>query len=132
MKVLAKTDKEYKPNGENDRFTRLMFGKSKQSGLIDENEDHSQGKSEQKYNSKFVKESYGSDDWFLGNRRKNPEKKSTTNLNQIENALKQVDLELLMETMHMFMTTFNQYKPIIKEISPFFNRFLKKFKSNTD
>jgi hypothetical protein len=132
VKVLAENDKDYKPNGENDRFTRLMFGKSKQSGLIDENEDHLQGKSEQQHNSKFVKESYGSDDWLLGNRRKNAEKKSTTNLNQIENTLKQVDLELLMETIHMFMTTANQYKPIIKEISPFFNRFLKKFKSNTD
>ncbi|MEC1520741.1 hypothetical protein P9D43_01680 [Neobacillus niacini] len=127
---MAENDKDYKPKGENDRFTRLMFGNSKQSD-IDESDDH-QVHSEQKNNSKFVRESSGLDDWFLGNRRKALEKKSTKHLNTIENTLKNVDLELLMETMHMFVTTSNQYKPIIKEVSPYFNSFLKKFKSNKD
>ncbi|WP_419955086.1 hypothetical protein ACN6MT_05815 [Neobacillus niacini] len=126
---MAEHDKDYKPKGESDRFTRLMFGNSKQSNINDESDDE-QVKSEQKYNSNFGRESNGHDDWFWGNRRKASEKKS--NLNPIENTLKNVDLEKLMETMHMFVTTSNQYKPIIKEVSPFFNRFLKKFKSNKD
>lgn len=128
---MAENEKDYKPKGENDTFTRLMFGNSKQSDIMDESADH-QVKSEQKYNSNFGRKSNGHDDWFWGNRRKAPEKKSTKHLNLIENTLKNVDLEMLMETMHMFVTTSNQYKPIMKEISPFFNRFLKKFKSNKD
>jgi hypothetical protein len=132
VKLLAENDKDYKPNGENDRFTRLMFGNRNRNSHFDDTEDDSQFKSEQKYNSHFVRESNDFDDWFLGNRRKVSAKKSTTNLNPIENTLKNVDIELLMETMHMFVTTSNQYKPIIKEISPLFNRFLKKFKSKKD
>ncbi|SDM62580.1 hypothetical protein [Bacillus sp. OK048] len=129
---MAENVKDHKPNGENDRFTRLMFRNSKQGDLLDENDDHSQVRSEQKNNSNFVRKSYGFDDWLLGNRRKVPEKKSHTTVNQIENTLQKVDLELLMETIDMFATTSKQFKPIIKEISPFFNRFFKKLKSNAD
>jgi hypothetical protein len=37
-----------------------------------------------------------------------------------------------METIDMFVPTSEQFKPLFKEITPFINRFSKKFKSNKD
>lgn len=128
--LLEENDKKTEQKGELDRFSKLMFRRSRQSDFFDKEEDESQDKPEQKYSFHFNNKTNGFDDWFLGKRRKAPEKKTDSKLNQIEETLKNVDFELLMETVDMFMTTAKQYKPLIKEISPFFNRFVKKFKSN--
>lgn len=129
---MAENDKNHKPNVEMDRFTKLMFRRSKQRDIFDKNEDDSQDMPEQKYNYNFDSKTYGFDDWFLGKRRRAPEKKTHSTLNQIEDTLKKVDFELLMETIDLFVTTSKQYKPLIKEISPFINHFFKKFKFNKE
>lgn len=130
--LLEENDKKPEHKGELDRFSKLMFRRSRQSEFFEKEEDESQDKPEQKYSLHFNNKTNGFDDWFLGNRKRTYEKKTYSKLNQIEETLKNVDFELLMETVDMFITTAKQYKPLINEIRPFFNRFLKNFKSNAD
>jgi type VI protein secretion system component VasA len=127
---VAENDKDHKSNREKDRFTKLMFRGSKQSDNFEKNEDESQDRQEQNYRTNFERKTSGFDDWFLGKRKSAPEKKTQSTLIKIEDTLKNVDLELLLETIDMFVTTSKQYKPLIKEFSPFISRFIKKFKSN--
>ena len=85
---------------------------------------------EQNEQSSFDNRSNRTDDWFFGSRRKEPTQSAPTIQNQIENYINNVDIELLMETYDTLVTTSKQLKPLMKEITPFFHRFSKKFKSN--
>jgi hypothetical protein len=84
----------------------------------------------QKEQSSFDSRTNRKDDLFFGFWRIEPATSTHTTQNQIDNLLKNVDLELLMETIDMFVTTSKQFKPLFKEIPPFMHRFSKKFKSN--
>jgi hypothetical protein len=127
---LAENDNKQKPNGEIDHFSRFLFGNSKHKETFKEGENNSKELPEQKEQSSFNSRSTRNNDWFFGVRRKKPTPGPQTIQNQIENILNNMDFELLMETIDMFVTTTKPLKPLIKEITPFFHRFSKKFKSN--
>ena len=78
----------------------------------------------------FDNRSNRTDEWFFGSRRKEPTSSAQTPQDQIENFINNLDFELLMETYDMLVDTSKQLKPLMKEITPFFHRFSKKFKSN--
>ena len=101
-----------KPSRGMDQFSRFLLGNREMP--------------EQKEES-FESRSNRPDDWIFGNRRK----ESLTH-NPNGNPLNTVDLMLLMETIDMFVATTNQFKPLFKEVTPFFSRFIKKFKPNRD
>jgi hypothetical protein len=61
---------------------------------------------------------------LLGFKRKGPVTKTQSTQNLVENILNDVDVELIMETIHMFVTTIKQLKPLPKEITPFMNQFI--------
>ena len=119
-----------KPNGEIDPFSRFMFGNRKQRETYKESENNSQELPEQNEQSSFDNKSNRTDDWVFGSRRKEPTQSAPTIQNQIEDYINNVDIELLMETFDTIVTTSKQLKPLMKEITPFFHRFSKKFKSN--
>ena len=119
-----------KPNGEIDPFSRFIFGNRKQRETYTESENNSQELPEQNEQSSFDNRSNRTDDWFFGSRRKEPTQSAPTIQNQIEDYINNVDIELLMETYDTLVTTSKQLKPLMKEITPFFHRFSKKFKSN--
>ena len=103
---------------------------SKQRETYKESENNSQEFLEQNEHSSFDNRSNRTDDWFFGSRRKEPTQSAPTIQNQIEDYINNVDIELLMETFDTIVTTSKQLKPLMKEITPFFHRFSKKFKSN--
>jgi len=78
----------------------------------------------------FGNRSNRTDEWLFGSRRKEPTSSAQTPQDQIENFINNLDFELLMETYDMLVDTTKQLKPLMKEITPFFHRFSKKFKSN--
>ena len=119
-----------KPNEEIDPFSRFIFGNHKQRETYTESENDSQELPEQNEQSSFDNRSNRTDDWFFGSRRKEPTQSAPTIQNQIEDYINNVDIELLMETFDTIVTTSKQFKPLMKEITPFFHRFSKKFKSN--
>lgn len=116
------------PNEEIDRFSRLMFGKRKHQESYKEGKNNSQELPEQKERSSFDNRTNRMDDWFFGFRRNEPTTSTHTTQYQIENLPNNV--ELLMETIDMFITTSKQLKPLFKEFTPFLHRFIKKFQSN--
>src|SRR4051812_18888502 len=107
-----------------------MFGNSKHRETYKESENNSQEFPEQNEHSSFDSKSNRTDDWFFGSRRKEPTQSAPTIQNQIEDYINNVDIELLMETFDTIVTTSKQLKPLMKEITPFFHQFSKKFKSN--
>jgi hypothetical protein len=110
--------KKQEPNGEIDRFSRFMFGNSKHREIYKEGgENNSQELTEQTKHSSF--DSRLKDDWFFGIRRKEPATSTHTAQKLIEDLLNNVDFELLMETIDMFVTSSKQFKPLFKEITPF-------------
>jgi hypothetical protein len=119
-----------KPNGEIDPFSRFIFGNRKQRETYTESENDSQELPEQNEQSSFDNRSNRTDDWFFGSRRKEPTSSAQTLQNQIENYMNNLDYMLLMEIYGTLVDTSKQLKPLIKEITPFFHRFSKKFKSN--
>ena len=123
-------DKKQKTNGEIDPFSRFIFGNRKKRETYTESENNSQELPEQNEQSSFDNRSNRTDDWFFGSRRKEPTQSAPTIKNQIEDYINNVDIELLMETIDTIVTTSKQLKPLMKEITPFFHRFSKKFKSN--
>ena len=131
---LVENDNKQKqePNDEIDRFSRFMFGNSKHRETYKKGENNSQEMPEQKRQSSVDSIRNRTDDWFFGFTRKEPATSTHTNQNQIEDLLNNVDSELLMETIDMFFTTYKQYKPLFKEITPLMHQFIKKFKSNKD
>jgi hypothetical protein len=119
-----------KPNGEIDPFSQSIFGNRKQRETYTESEKDSQEFPKKNEHSSFVSRSNRTDDWFFGSRRKEPTQSVPTTQNQIENFINNVDIGLLMETYGMLIDTSKQLKPLMKEITPFFHEFSKKFKSN--
>jgi hypothetical protein len=123
-------EQKQKQNGETDHFSRFFFGNNKHRETYKNGENNSQEIPEQKKRMSYESISNRNNDWFFGVRRKQYTPSPQTIQDQIENILKNVDLELLMETVDMFVTTTKQLKPLIKEITPIFHRFSKKSKSN--
>ena len=123
-------DNKQKTNGEIDPFSRFIFGNRKQRETYKESENNSQELPEQNEQSSFGNRLNRTDDWFFGSRRKEPTSSAQTPQDQIENFINNLDFELLMETYDMLVDTSKQLKPLMKEITPFFHRFSKKFKSN--
>jgi hypothetical protein len=119
-----------KPNGEIDPFSQFIFGNRKQRETYTESEKNPQEFLKKNEHSSFNSRSNRTDDWFFGSRRKEPTQSVPTTQNQIENFINNVDIELLMETYGMLIDTSKQLKPLTKEITPFFHRFSKNFKSN--
>ena len=126
---MAENDKQHnqKPNGEIDRFSQFFFGKSSHRESDKKAENDSQVLSEQKEQTSYDDRYNRHNDWFFGVKRKEDAPSPQTDQNHIENILNNVDFELLMETIDMLVTT---TQPLIKEITPFFHRFIKKFKSD--
>jgi hypothetical protein len=111
-----------------DRFSRLMFGERKYRDTYKQEDNESQELSEEQESSSFQRRTkQRKDDWFWGTRRKAPAARKQT---KIESILENVDIGQLMETVDMIVATTKQYKPIIKEIRPFIDGFIKKFKSS--
>jgi hypothetical protein len=135
-KLLERNDhKEQKLNREMNSFSRFMFGNRKPRGSHKESENNSQVNLEQNQRLSFNTRSNRNDDWIFGHRRKEPvsDNKNSQNRiqntqNKIENFMNNVDMELLFETFDTLVTTTNQYKPLIKEITPLFGKISKKIK----
>jgi len=147
------------PNGELDQFSRLMFGANKRREGNKKDESSSQeiydrkimfgtqqyreGHKKNERTSQEVRDENEAphsnrrtnqfDNWFFASGRNEEEYSTPTPQNQLEqqigNLLNNVDLGLLMETVDMLVETTKQYKPLLKEITPMFNQFIKKFKS---
>ena len=126
---MAENDKQQnqKPNAEIDRFSQFFFGKSSHRESDKKAEYDSQVLSEQREQMSYDDRYNRNNDWFFGVKRKEDTPSPQTDQNHIENILNNVDFELLMETIDMLVTT---TQPLIKEITPFFHRFIKKFKSD--
>jgi hypothetical protein len=120
-----------KPIREIDSFSKFMFGNRNHKDSY-EDEDNSQEFPEQKKQSSIANRTDRMDDWFFGSGRKESSTTTHTSQDKIENLLNNVDINLLMETIDMFVATSKQFKPLIKEITPVLNRFSKKIKSNKD
>lgn len=124
-----------KSNKEMDPFSRFMFENRKTRETLKESKIHSQDIPEQKEHLSFDTRSNHHDDWFFGRRRKeavsgnkNRQNQTQNSQNQIENFMNNIDFGLLMETYDTIVTTSKQYKPLIKEIAPFFSKITNKFK----
>jgi hypothetical protein len=122
--LLVENDNKQKqePNEEIDRFSSFMLGNSKHRETYKKGEYNSQELPADSTTNR-------TDNWFFSFRRIEPASSTHTTLNHIENLLNNVDFELCMETIDMFSTTSEQLKPLLKEITPFTQRFSKKFKS---
>jgi hypothetical protein len=105
---------EQKSTRETDHFSSFMFGNRKPRGTHNSQEIPEQKDSRSNHLN----------DWFLGRRKKETKNKQT----QLENFINNVDIGLLMETYDTIVATTKQYKPLIKEITPFFSKIIKKAK----
>jgi hypothetical protein len=119
---------EQKPAREIDPFSRFMFGNRKRRETHKESENHAKENPEQNKRSSL-------EDWFFGRRKKEPatahknrQHQTQTTQSKIENFMNNVDIDLLMQTYDTFVTTTKQYKPLLKEITPFFSKITQKFK----
>ena len=119
---------EQTSNRELDTFSRLMFGNRKPKETHKESDNHSQEIPEQNEQSSFHTKGNHHDDWLFGRRRQEAVSDHKNTQSPVENFINNVDIGLLMETIDTFVTTTKQYKPIIKEIAPFFSKITKKFK----
>ncbi|MBI0579941.1 hypothetical protein IEC97_21510 [Neobacillus cucumis] len=116
------------PSGGMDHFSRFMFGNHPHREPHKKGEDNSQEFPEQNIQASLGRTSNRKDDWLFGFREKGPPASPHTNLNQIENLLNNIDLFLLMETIDMFVATSKQFKPLLNDLTPYFQRLAKKFK----
>ncbi len=129
-------NQKHKSNREMDPFSRIMFGNRKPRETYKESENISQEILEQKEQLSFdTRSNHNVDDWFFGRGRKKPisgnqsrQKQTQNTHNQIENFINNVDIGLLMETFDTIVATSKQFKPLIKEVAPFFSEIFKKFK----
>ncbi|WP_455675320.1 hypothetical protein [Pradoshia sp.] len=126
---MAENDHEQnqRSNGEMDYFSQFLFGNRKHRETYKKDDNDSQVWPEQKEQSTYDSRYNRYNDWFFGVKRKEQTPSPQNNQNQIENILNNVDVVLLMETIDRLVTT---TQPLIKEITPLFNQFMKKFKSN--
>ncbi|MEH7074287.1 hypothetical protein [Neobacillus drentensis] len=112
--------RKQKSTREVDRFSKFMFGNRQPRGTSQTEEDST---SRTKRN----------DGWFWGrgireNRTHNHDHQPQTMQNKVENIMNNVDIELLFETFETIKATTEQYKPLLKEITPYFSKFTSKFK----
>ena len=126
-----------KANREIDPFSRLMFDHRKPRETHKKSDNHSQETPEQNEQESFHTRTRANhyNDWFFGRRREEPASDHQNSQHQTQNAenkiekfINNVDIGLLMETVDTIVETTKQYKPIIKEIAPFFSKFTNKFK----
>ncbi|SLK40287.1 Uncharacterised protein [Mycobacteroides abscessus subsp. abscessus] len=107
-----------------DHFSLFMFGTNSRSIRKNEKVEHSQLTEEEPSLRRRVK----GDDWILGrgNGKSNQveENEESANFDAIANFLNQIDLELLMKNVDMFMTSANDLKPIFKKITPFIKKWM--------
>ncbi|MED3623511.1 MULTISPECIES: hypothetical protein [Neobacillus] len=108
-------EEEKHPVNDVDPFTKLMFGSGRVPIKVDKY--HS--------NESFDREEHFEES-FLGKRRIHKAPFMHHQPNQIQQLLNQIDLELLIGTIDTAMQTYKQYQPLIKEVSPFLKKFLKK------
>ncbi|QCJ44729.1 hypothetical protein FAY30_24165 [Bacillus sp. S3] len=113
-------------NGEMDHFSRFLFGNRHHRETYKEDENNSEEHEE--HLSFSHNRSNRIDHWLFGPRRTEQDG-TLSNQNQVENLPNNLDFELLMETIDMFIETSNQYKPLFKKIPLFFNQFIKEFKT---
>lgn len=116
---------ERKPHREVDGFSSFIFG---HRDTYNKDDNHSIEFPEQEEHSSS--ENRSMDDWFFGSRRSKPTRHSNSTQSQFEEQLNNIDYVLLMETIDMFVATAKQYKPLLNEVTPFFQKFIKKFKSS--
>lgn len=104
-----------------DHFSLFMFGTNRQSVRKTNQVEHSD--EEPSYNEREK-----GDDWILGrsrgNTKKAENKDESANIDAIANFLNQIDLELLIKNVDMFMTSANDLKPIFKKITPFIKKWM--------
>ncbi|GKU81788.1 hypothetical protein [Niallia sp. NCCP-28] len=116
-----------------DHFRLFMFG-TNYSSIRKKTEDQEEN-SHSKTQEKNRPERHRGDAWILGMNSKHAqkeEKKHENNQQQEENQqfdaianfLEQIDLELLMKSVDSFMTSANEFKPIIKKITPFIKKWI--------
>lgn len=112
---------------EMDHFSLFMFGTNSRSIRKKESPEHSQQTDVEPSISRGVK----GDDWILGrsNRQSNQveekeEKEENANFDAVANFINQIDLELLMKNVDMFMTSANDLKPLFKKITPFVKKWM--------
>jgi hypothetical protein len=107
-----------------DHFSLFMFGTNSRSIRKNEKVEHSQQTVEEPSFRRRVK----GDDWILGrgNGKSNQEEENeeSANFDAIASFLNQIDLELLMKNVDMFMTSANDLKPIFKKITPFIKKWM--------
>lgn len=96
-----------------DHFSMFMFGTNHQRKTtidIDKDSIHS---------SKRVR----GDQWILGG-KKEELSEETEIPNALENFINQIDLELLMKNIDLFMASTKDLKPILKKVSPFIKKWM--------
>ncbi|WP_400246511.1 hypothetical protein AB3U99_06555 [Niallia sp. JL1B1071] len=122
-----KKDVITKEETEIDHLSLFMFGTNSRSIRKKEKREHSQLIDEEPSIRRGVK----GDDWILGRGNgkpnqveENEENEESANFDAIANFLNQIDLELLMKNVDMFMTSANDLKPIFKKITPFIKKWM--------
>lgn len=70
-----------------------------------------------------------SDAWILGRKQREEtlekEIESDDDNNAIMNYINQIDIALLMKNVDMFMTSANEIKPLLKDLSPLLKKWIK-------
>ena len=111
-----------KEQTEVNHFSMFMFGTNHRS-IRKEQIEQIQLNEEVSSNNRQVKV----DAWILGRGNDNTKKQieeENTNFDAIANFLNQVDLELLMNNVDLFMTSANDLKPLFKKITPFLKKWM--------
>ncbi len=129
-------NEKHKSNREMDPFSRLMFGARKPREAYQESNNNSEEILEQKEQLSFdTRSNHYNNDWFFGRRRREPvawnqnrQKQTQNSQNTLENFINNVDIGLIMETYESIVATSKQFKPLIKEVAPFFSKMKNIFK----
>jgi len=121
-KIDVTTEEEEK---EIDHFSLFMFGTNSRSIRKNEKIDHERLSDEQPSYNRRMK----GDNWILGRGgggdiNQVEEKEENENFDAIANFINQIDIELLMKNVDMFMTSANDLKPIFKKITPFLKKWM--------
>ncbi|PFP30882.1 hypothetical protein COJ96_02660 [Bacillus sp. AFS073361] len=114
---MEDNERQRKSTRGRDHFSKVMFG-----------DRQPRGTSQSKDSSEPRTNRY--DNWFFGRGKKQDEHKQQEQSfhDKVENIMNNVDLELLFDTYDTIVTTTEQYKPLFKEMAPFFSKFTDKFK----
>lgn len=123
-----KDDVTEKEQTQVDHFSMFMFGTNHRSIRNKEKMEHIQlNEEEPSNNNRKVK----GDAWILGrinddtNRQVDEkEEEENANFDAIANFINQIDLELLMKNVDMFMTSAKDLKPIFQKITPLIKKWM--------